>query len=91
VSASVLLWILGVAVAIVGVAMIRGPLARSRELEATQANLARYDAWRGGRRPDGDERTGADEMRDQLRSRVRLATVVIAVGVGLIVAGFFVR
>jgi len=85
------LWALGIAVMIVGAAMIRGPLARSRELEATQANLARYEAWRGGRRSDGDERTGADEMRDQLRSRVRLAAVVIGVGVALIVAGFFVH
>ncbi len=36
-------------------------------------------------------RTGADEMRDLLRSRVRLWAGVAIVGVVLVVAGFIVR
>lgn len=88
---NLILWVAGIALLAAGIAMVRTPLARYRELQATQANLRRYEDWRGGRRPDDSARTGADEMLDLLRSRVRLWGAAIVVGIVLIVAGFIVR
>lgn len=89
---------LGIALVIVGAAVvgaalygIRGPLARYRALQATEANLRRYDDWRGTRLVDDAARTGADEMKDYLRGRVRLWAVVASIGAVLIVAGLLLR
>jgi uncharacterized membrane protein len=88
---NVVLWIAGLLLVALGIWQVRQPLAHYRSLEATQANLRRYDDWRGGRLGDDSARTGADEMRDLLRNRVRLWAGVAVVGVVLIVAGFVVR
>ncbi len=88
---SAILWVGGLALLALGVWKVRQPLGRARALEATQANLKRYDDWRGGRRADGPERTGADEMRDLLRGRIRLWAGVAVAGVVCVVLGFVVR
>ena len=47
---------------------------------------------RGNRlRPDPGERTGADEMRDELSRQGRLWGAVAAVGIVCLVLGFLVR
>jgi len=89
---NIILWGAGLALLAIGVLRVRGPLARHRELKATQANLARYDDWRGNRlRPETGERTGADEMLEVLRRRWLAWGAVAAAGVALVVAGFAVR
>lgn len=88
---NLVLWAAGAVLIVLGAFQMRAPLARVRELEATEANLRRYDDWRGSRLADDSERTGADEMKDYLRSRVRLWAAVIVVGVVLVVVGFIVR
>ncbi len=82
-----------VGAAAVGAALygIRAPLARYRALQATEANLRRYDDWRGSRLVDDSARTGADEMKEYLRGRVRLWAVVALAGVALIVVGILIR
>lgn len=86
------LWVGGLVLLVVGVTAIRRPLARYRELEATDANLRRYDSWRGGNRTAVDPGvTGADVMRVQMRSAIIRWGVVIAAGIVLLVAGFVVR
>ena len=86
------LWIGGVALLVGGAMAVRRPLARYRELQATEANLRRYDSWRGGHRGAVDTGvTGADIMRGHLRSTVIRWGAVIAAGIVLIVAGFVVR
>ncbi len=82
---------MGLLLLALGIWQVRQPLAHYRSLEATQANLRRYDDWRGGRLEDDGARTGADEMRDLLRNRVRLWVAVAVTGVVLIVLGFIVR
>ncbi len=86
------LWVGGLVLLVVGVMAIRRPLARYRELQATDANLRRYDSWRGGKRTAVETGvTGADIMRAQLRSTsIRWGAVIVA-GIVLIVAGFVVR
>jgi hypothetical protein len=92
---NLLLWIGGVALLILGAYAIRQPLARLNELKALEENARRYDAWRGGSRtaasrPAG-ERTGADEMQDLLRTRVRIWAAAIVAGVVMVVLGFLIR
>lgn len=89
------LWVGGLVLLVVGVMAIRRPLARYRELQASDANLRRYDSWRGGKRTAVETGvtgvTGADIMRAQLRSTsIRWGAVIVA-GIVLIVAGFVVR
>lgn len=81
----------GVVAIVVGALQARGPLATIRHLDATQANLDRYDSWRGkntGVQADGP--TGADIMRAQMRQRLMLWGAVIAAGVVAVVVGLLV-
>jgi len=78
----------GIAAIAVGALRVRGPLATIRRLDQTEANLARYETWRGRRTGvDADGPTGADEMRAQMRQRVLLWSAVIDAGVVAIVLG----
>lgn len=71
-----------------GVYKARGPLAMIRHLDATEANLQRYEDWRGKRNSlDAEGPTGADVMRDQMRQRLILWGVVIAAGAIALVVG----
>jgi hypothetical protein len=84
----VALWLIGVALIAIGAARIRAPWARLQALRAQDANIARYEAWRGGVRSDG--KTGASVAMEFLRTQVRNAGILIAIGAALIVLGFFV-
>lgn len=80
----------GIAAVAVGAARVRGPLATIRQLDQTQANLDRYDSWRGKRTGvQADGPTGADVMRAQMRQRALLWGGLIAAGVVAIVAGIW--
>jgi hypothetical protein len=91
VGLNIVLWGAGAILVVVGAIQLRVPLARYRALQTTEANLRRYDDWRGTRLVDDSERTGADEMKDYLQTRVRLWGAVIVIGVVLVVVGFIVR
>ena len=60
---NVILWVVGLAFVAFGIWQVRQPLAHYRSLEATQANLRRYDDWRGTRRA---VRRGWDYAGDSL-------------------------
>ncbi len=82
----------GVVAIAVAVLRMRGPLATVRRLDQTQANLDRYESWRGketGVQADGP--TGADEMRAQMRQRLVLWAIVAGGGVVSIVVGLVIR
>lgn len=89
---NVVLWVAGAGLLVLAAMRVNGPLSRRRALDETSANLQRYDEWRGNRlRPEPGERTGADEMRDELTRQVRLWGGVGAVGIVCLVLGFLVR
>lgn len=89
---NIALWAAGVALIGVAAMRVKGPLVRRRALDETAANLQRYDEWRGNRlRPEPGERTGADEMREELSRQVRLWGGVAAAGIVCLVLGFLVR
>ena len=86
---SVGLWIIGALLLAVGYTRARGPWARYQALKEQDANIARYDAWRGGIRDTGQ--TGASVAMQILRRQAQLGAATAIVGVVLIVAGFAVR
>lgn len=82
------LWLGGVALMMYGVTQARGPYSRYRALQDTTENIRRYEQWRGGRRDNTTEVTGADVMRHELRRQLRVWGVVILAGFVLIFLGF---
>ncbi|MEO5704102.1 MAG: hypothetical protein ABIZ52_01710 [Candidatus Limnocylindrales bacterium] len=77
--------VLGVVAIAFGVSRARAPWARYQALKAEDANIARYESWRGGLRDSGT--TGASVAMEFLRRQVRNAAIIAAVGVGLVVFG----
>jgi hypothetical protein len=86
---NLLLWGVGVALVIVGYTRAKGPWSRYQALKEQDANVARYEAWRGGVRDDGQ--TGASVAMQVLRRQAQLAGLVAVVGVVLIFVGFLIR
>jgi hypothetical protein len=86
---NVALWIVGAIVVAVGYRRARGPWSRYQALKEQDANIARYDAWRGGVRDSGQ--TGASVAMEILRRQAQFGAAIAVVGVVLIVAGFALR
>ena len=78
----VLLWL--------GYARARGPWTRYQDLKAQDANVARYEAWRGGIREDSGP-TGASVAMAILRRQVQIGAGLGVIGLIAIVAGFVIR
>lgn len=85
---NIALWIAGVALIAIGFQRARGPWGRYQALREQDANVARYEAWRGGLRDSGQ--TGASVAMAVLRAQVRNAAIIGAVGVVLVIVGFAV-
>ena len=79
----------GVALIAIGYTRARGPYTRYQALKAQDANVARYEAWRGGVRDDG--KTGASVAMAVLRRQTQIAAGIAIVGVVLVFLGFFIR
>jgi hypothetical protein len=86
---NLVLWVGGAVLVVVGYRRARGPWARYQALREQDANIARYDAWRGGIRDSGQ--TGASVAMEILRRQAQLGALVAGLGVVLIVAGFALR
>jgi hypothetical protein len=78
----------GLVLAVAGYLRARGPWRRYQALRAEDANIARYESWRGGPRPDG--RTGASVAMAVLRRQARAGALVMLAGAVLVVLAFFV-
>jgi len=85
---NVVLIAVGVAAMAFGYARARGPWARYQALKAQDANIARYESWRGGLRDNSA--TGASVAMAVFRRQARDGAIVMAVGFVLVVAGFLV-
>ena len=83
----IVLILLGVAAAAFGYVRFRGPWARYQALKAQDANIARYESWRGGLRDSGT--TGASVAMEILRKQTREAGLIIAAGIVIAVVGLF--
>ena len=88
---NVICWLLGVALMVVGYARFRGPWSRYQGLREQQANIDRYEAWRGGVRAENDGPTGASVMMADARRQAQIAGIIVIAGVILFAAGFMLR
>ena len=85
----IVLILLGIALMAAGYARFRGPWARYQALKAQDANIARYESWRGGLRDSGP--TGASVAMDLLRKQARDGALIAVAGIVIAVLGFLVR
>lgn len=79
----------GIVLIVVGVVRARDPYRRYMALREQDANIARYEAWRGGSRPDG--RTGASVAMQLLRRQAQIGGGIVIAGFVLVIAGFLVN
>lgn len=83
------LWAIGVALIAFGWTRARGPWERYQALKEQDANVARYEAWRGGVRDNSP--TGASVAMDLLRRQARIGAGLMIAGFLLVLAGFAIR
>ena len=86
---AIVLILAGVAAIAAGYARARGPWARYQALKAQEANIARYESWRGGLRDTGT--TGASVAMAMARKDARNGAIIIAAGIAFVVLGFLIR
>jgi hypothetical protein len=86
---NLVLWVAGVALMAIGYRRARGPWSRYQRLKEQDANVARYEAWRGGVRDDG--KTGASVAMEVLRRQAQVAAAIGVVGFVLVFLGFLIR
>jgi len=80
------LWFGGVALIAIGYRRASGPWSRYQALREQDANVARYEAWRGGLRDNGT--TGASVAMQILLRQARAGALIAVAGVVLVVIGF---
>lgn len=76
----------GVALVALGWSRARGPWARYRALQEQDANVARYESWRGGLRDGGE--TGASVAMQVLRRQARNGALLAVAGSLFVLIGF---
>jgi hypothetical protein len=86
---NIVLWIGGIALLAIGYSRARGPMSRYQALKQQDANVARYEAWRGGARDRGA--TGASVQMALLRRQASVGIAIAIVGFVLLLVGFLVR
>jgi hypothetical protein len=89
---NLVLWGAGVVLIIVGYQRARRPWARYQALKAQDANVARYESWRGGVRdetPAGE--TGASVAMAMLRRQAQIGGAILVAGVVIVFVGFLIR
>jgi hypothetical protein len=88
---NIVCWLLGITLVVIGYARARGPWSRYQALREQQANIDRYEAWRGGVRAEDDGPTGASVAMAEFRRQAQLAGLIVGLGLVLIFLGFFIR
>ena len=86
---NLLLWAAGIILMAVGYLRAKGPYARYQALKEQDANVARYEAWRGGARDRST--TGASVAMQMLRRQAQVGALIAVVGFVLVFAGFALR
>lgn len=82
---AIVLVVVGLGMIVYGYIRTRGPYARLRALQAQDANVARYEAWRGGVRDDS--KTGASVAMAILQRQVRVGAGIGLIGIAAIFTG----
>jgi hypothetical protein len=83
-------WGLGVILIAAGYVRAKGPWARYQDLKSQEANIARYEGWRGTRLRD-EGPSAASIMAQEMRRRAQFGGLVLIAGFVLVFVGFAVR
>ncbi|HEY5486880.1 MAG TPA: hypothetical protein VIK06_04465 [Candidatus Limnocylindrales bacterium] len=83
-------WVLGVALIALGYLRARGPWSRYQELKEQEANISRYEGWRGTRLRD-DGPSAASIMAQEMRRRAQVGGLILVAGFVLVFLGFALR
>ncbi len=86
---NLVLWASGIVLIALGFIRARGPYSRYQELKEQDANIARYEAWRGGVRDNSP--TGASVAMKMLRRQAQIGAGISLVGFVLVFLGFALR
>jgi len=86
---NLVLWAAGIALIAVGYLRARAPYRRYQALKEQDANVARYEAWRGGIRDTSP--TGASVAMQILRRQAQMGGLIAVIGFVLVFVGFAVR
>jgi len=86
---NLLLWGAGIVLIAIGYGRARVPWSRYQQLKEQDANVARYEAWRGGLRDSST--TGASVAMQVLRRQARDAALIAVAGFVLVFVGFLVQ
>ena len=81
--------VVGAGLIVLGVTRARGPYQRYMALREQDANVARYEAWRGGVRSDG--KTGASVAMQMLRRQAQIGGGIVIAGFVVVIIAFVVR
>jgi hypothetical protein len=84
------LWGLGVLLIVVGYMRARGPWELYQEIKAQEANIARYEGWRGTRLRD-EGPSAASLLAKELLRRAQVGGLVAIAGFVLVFVGFAVH
>jgi hypothetical protein len=79
----------GIALIVLGAVRAREPYRRYTALKEQDANIARYEAWRGGLR--SNDKTGASVAMAILRRQVQIGVAIIVCGVVMIGIGLVAK
>jgi hypothetical protein len=82
-------WALGVALIASGYQRAKGPWNRYQTLKEQDANIARYESWRGGSRDSST--TGASVAMEVLRRQAQRGALIAVVGFVLVFLGFLLK
>ena len=85
---NIALLVAGVALIAMGTVRARAPYRRYTALKDQDANIARYEAWRGGVRSDST--TGASVAMQVLRRQAQIGAGIAIAGFVLVVVAFFI-
>ena len=87
---NIALWLAGVALIAIGYTARTGSVgALPGSSRPQDANVARYESWRGGVRNDGA--TGASVAMAVLRRQAQIGVAIAIAGVVLVFLGFLIR
>ncbi len=86
--AGLLLLFVGVGLIVLGATRARDPYRRYMALREQDANVARYEAWRGG--PRADPKTGSSVAMQMFRHKAQIGGLIVIAGVVCVVAAFIV-
>ena len=79
----------GIALIALGYTRAKGPWTRLQALKEQDANVARYEAWRGGVRDSSP--TGASVAMDVYRRQARVGGAIAGAGFLLVLGAFLIR